>query len=134
LLEDGTFDTHLVDLRAEHLLRRDALDTALGRHIHADLLQWHAPDGGLYFWCRLGGRLQAAAVAARALDASVAFAPGHIFYADHAGDRELRLCFSSVSPARADLVAERLARSIDVVRRDNTGPTPMRLIQGRTTS
>ena len=80
LLEDATFDEHLVQLRAEHRRRRDALASALQRHGAASLLRWTMPEGGLYFWCKLGGRLQTAHVLARALAESVSFVHGEAFF------------------------------------------------------
>ena len=80
------------------------------------------PDGGLYFWCRLGGRLQASDVLARALDESVSFVRGETFYVDHAGERELRLCFTTVSPARADEAGRRLSRALAAARREAAPP------------
>ncbi len=122
-LDDGTFDEHLRRLRSEHRRRRDAVAAALRRHRADTLLQWASPEGGLYFWCRLRPRVSAASVLKRALADSVAFVHGQPFYVDHAGDKELRLCFSSIPPARADDVARALVRSISAVRRE-TSPAP----------
>jgi 2-aminoadipate transaminase len=121
-IEDGTLDRHLVQVRAEHRRRRDALASALQRHGVDGQMRWTTPDGGLYFWCRLGGRLQTSHVLARSLAESVAFAPGAAFYVDHAGERELRLCYSSVPVPRADEVARRLAKAINVARRETSPP------------
>jgi DNA-binding transcriptional MocR family regulator len=125
LIDDGTFDEHLLELRAEHRRRRDALASALQRHGAASLLRWTVPDGGLYFWCRLGGRLQTSHVLARALAESVSFVHGEAFYVDHAGDRELRLCFSSIPPARADEVGRRLGRVLAGARRETAPPSQL---------
>lgn len=125
LLEDATFDEHLVQLRAEHRRRRDALASALQRHGAASLLRWTMPEGGLYFWCKLGGRLQTAHVLARALAESVSFVHGEAFYVDHAGDRELRLCFSTVPPPRADEVGRRLSRALAAARRETAPPSQL---------
>jgi DNA-binding transcriptional MocR family regulator len=122
LLEDGTFDQHLAQLRIEHRRRRDGLASALQRHGAAGLLRWKMPDGGLYFWCRLGGGLQAPDVLARARAESVSFVRGQTFYVDHAGERELRLCFTTVSPARADEAARRLGRALAAASRDAAPP------------
>jgi DNA-binding transcriptional MocR family regulator len=122
LVADGTFDQHLVELRTEHRRRRDAMMSALERHGANGLLQWAVPDGGLYLWCRLGGRLKASSVQSRALAESVAFVKGEAFYVDQAGERELRLCFSSVAPNRADDIAKRLMRAIAAAKRD-TAPS-----------
>ena len=128
LIEDGTFDAHLLQLREEHRRRRDGVAIALQRHASAGLLQWTLPDGGLYFWCRLPPRVNSATVLTRAIAESVTFVPGQAFYADHAGDRELRLCFSAVPVARADDMARRLARSITAVRRETSGPPSLMAI------
>ena len=125
LIEDATFDEHLVQLRAEHRRRRDALASALQRHGAASLLRWTMPEGGLYFWCKLGSRLQTAHVLARALAESVSFVHGEAFYVDHAGDRELRLCFSTVPPARADEVGRRLSRALTAARRETAPPSQL---------
>ena len=121
LIDDGTFDEHLAGLRIEHRRRRDALAAALERHGAAGLMQWKTPEGGLYLWCRLAPRINAATVLARAAAESFTFVHGQPFYVDNAGDRELRLCFSSMPAPRADELARRLMRAIGVVRRDTTG-------------
>jgi DNA-binding transcriptional MocR family regulator len=47
-----------------------------------------------------------------ALTNGVAFVPGHAFYADPAGESELRLCFSSVLPGSIDEAIRKLAVSL----------------------
>jgi DNA-binding transcriptional MocR family regulator len=112
MVADGTFDRHLTGLRTEHRRRRDAMLSALERHGAKGHLQWTVPDGGLYLWCRLGGRLRTSSVEAQALSDSLAFVRGEAFYVDQAGERELRLCFSSVPPPGSDDVAKRLVRAV----------------------
>ncbi len=125
MLADGTFDRHLADLRIEHRRRRDAVISALERHRAKGYLQWTVPDGGLYLWCRLGGRLRASIVEAQALSDSLAFVRGEAFYVDQAGERELRICFSSVPAARADDIAKRLMRAINTVKREMASSSPL---------
>jgi DNA-binding transcriptional MocR family regulator len=125
LIEGGTFDAHLTELRAEHRRRRDALAAALQRHGAANFLRWTNPDGGLYFWCRLTGRLQASQVLVRALTESISFVHGEAFYVDRAGERELRLCFSTVPVARADEVGRRLGRVLAAARRETAPPSQL---------
>lgn len=124
LIEEGTFDKHLIELRLEHRRRRDALAAALERHGAAGQLQWVRPEGGLYLWCRLPPRVNSATVMTRALADSVAIVHSQPFYADHAGDRELRLCFFGVPVNRADELARRLMRTITAARRDTSEPAP----------
>jgi DNA-binding transcriptional MocR family regulator len=118
MVTSGAFDRHLADLRKEHLRRRDAMLSALARHGANGVLQWTVPDGGLYLWCRLTGRVKASHVQAHALAQSMAFVKGDAFYGDQAGERELRICFTSVLPNRADDVVKRLLRAIAAARRD----------------
>ena len=58
----------------------------------------------------------AVALLDRALAAGVAFVAGPAFYADPAGDSELRLCFTSVLPSTIDESVKRLARCVGEVR------------------
>jgi DNA-binding transcriptional MocR family regulator len=58
----------------------------------------------------------------------VSVVSGQPFYADHAGDRELRLCFSSVPINRADDLARRLLRAIAAVRRESGSSPPLMAI------
>jgi 2-aminoadipate transaminase len=85
---------------------------SIERHVVPGLLRLSRPHGGLYLWCRLASKISARALLERALDAGVAFVPGHAFYPDPAGDSELRICFSSVLPDAIDQAASRLARSL----------------------
>jgi 2-aminoadipate transaminase len=125
MLADGTFDSHLVELRTEHRRRRDAMIGALERHGSAGKLQWAVPDGGLYLWCRLAGRQKASQVQAQALAESVAFVRGEHFYVDQAGERELRVCFSCVPTGKADDIARRLMRAVNATRREVQPSSPM---------
>jgi len=118
MIADGTFDRHLADLRTEHRRRRDAMLTAFERHGAEGKVQWTVPDGGLYLWCRLTGRVKTAQVVAHATAESIAFVRGEAFYVDQAGEREMRICFSSVTAGQADDVAKRIMRAVNAARRD----------------
>ena len=95
MLADGTFDRHLADLRIEHRRRRDAMfgprappgegPSAVDRSRRRPVLVVPARR-----------RLRASSVEAQALSDSLAFVRGEAFYVDQAGERELRICFSSV--------------------------------------
>ncbi len=125
MIADGTFDRHLAALRTEHRRRRDAVIGALERHGSNGKLQFAVPDGGLYLWCRLTGRTKTSQVHAHALAQSLAFVPGEAFYMDHGGDRELRVCYSTVVPAKADDVARRIMRAVNTARHDLAAPSQL---------
>jgi DNA-binding transcriptional MocR family regulator len=50
---------------------------------------------------------------------------GEAFYVDQAGERELRICFSSMTVARADEAAKRIMRAVNAARRDAASPQQM---------
>jgi GGDEF domain-containing protein len=51
--------------------------------------------------------------------------PGEAFYIDQAGDREFRVCYTSVAPSQADDVAKRIMRAIAAAKRDLAAPTQL---------
>jgi 2-aminoadipate transaminase len=112
LIREGSFDSHLKTLRAEHSRRCAQMLMALQRRVPAGALRFARPRGGLYLWCRLASGVSSRALLDRALAAGVAFIAGPAFYPDPAGESELRLCFSSVTPATIDDAVTRLAASL----------------------
>lgn len=109
LLRDGSFDTHLKTLRAEHARRCTQMLAAIQQHVPAGALRFARPQGGLYLWCRVARGINARALLQQALAQGVAFVPGDAFYPDPAGESELRLCFSSVLPSAIDEAVKKLA-------------------------
>ena len=120
LMEDGSFDRHLKSLRAEHARRAVRMVEAIRKHVAPGTLRIMRPTGGLYLWCRLAPGMDARAVQERALAEGVAFVAGSAFYPDPAGESDLRLCFSSVSPDAIDTALSRLAVALDACARDVT--------------
>jgi 2-aminoadipate transaminase len=112
LLREGSFDAHLKTLRAEHARRCTQMLTAIERHVPPGALRFARPHGGLYLWCRLTSGVSSRALLDRALAAGVAFIAGPAFYPDPAGESELRLCFSSVTPATIAGAVTRLAAGL----------------------
>ena len=82
------------------------------RHIAPGLLRFPRPQGGLYLWCRIPTGISSRALLDNAVAAGVAFVAGHAFYADPAGESELRICFSSVIPDAIDQAVIRLSRTL----------------------
>ena len=109
LMRKGAFDEHLVTIRTEHAKRCAQMIAAIQRYAPAGALRFARPAGGLYLWCRLAPGVSASALYDRALAAGVAFVQGSAFYADPAGDSELRLCFSGVLPSSIDESIRKLA-------------------------
>jgi 2-aminoadipate transaminase len=121
LVDDGTFDRHLGTLRAEHRRRRDAMAAALRQHVPAGALRFAVPDGGMYLWCQLAMHVTAAAVHEEALKDGVVVVTGAPFYVDQGGAHQLRVCYTSQTPARAEHAARVLARSVTAAARRPSG-------------
>jgi DNA-binding transcriptional MocR family regulator len=112
LLREGSFDTHLKTLRAEHATRCTRMLSAIQKHVPPGMLRFARPQGGLYLWCRVSRGINARALLQQSLSRGVAFVPGDAFYADPAGESELRLCFSSLVPAAAEDAVKKLAAAL----------------------
>lgn len=122
LLEGGVFDRHLQTLKAEHRRRRDAMVHAIRQHVPAGALRFSVPDGGMYLWCQLGMHVDAAAVRDHALAERVVLVTGEPFYVDQGGSRQLRVCYTSQPPSRAEHAAQTMARSLAAAGRRPAGP------------
>ena len=112
LIARGVFDRHVTTLRTEHRRRRDAMVHALRRHVPAASLRFHVPEGGMYLWCQLPAAVRARAVHEHAQRESVMIVTGEPFYVDQGGTDQLRICYTSEPPERADRAARTLARAI----------------------
>jgi DNA-binding transcriptional MocR family regulator len=112
LIARGVFDRHVATLKIEHRRRRDAMVQALRQHVPAASLRYEIPDGGMYLWCQLPAHIRASAVLDHARRESVMVVTGEPFYVDQGGAHQLRICYTSEPPARAEKAARTLARAI----------------------
>lgn len=101
-LEDPARPARLERLAQAYRGKRDAFDAALRRHL-GGLAEWDLPEGGLFFWVRLGAGLDPDVLLARAAPRKVLFTPGAHFLPDPAaGSPAIRLNFSNASAADAE--------------------------------
>jgi GntR family transcriptional regulator/MocR family aminotransferase len=114
--ERKLLDRHVARVAAEYARRRAVLLAALKRRMPDDV-RWTEPQGGFSLLLTLPDGLDAAALLPRAIERGVAFTPGTAFWVDGAGERTLRLSFSSVSCARIEDGVKRLAEVIRSARR-----------------
>jgi 2-aminoadipate transaminase len=100
----GAYDTHVAGLRLRYATQRDALVTALRRHLPS--ASFDVPEGGWFLWVHLPGSDNLAGPAAAH---GVGFLPGNTFFLDRAPDRPIRLSFSRYGPDDLAEAARRLS-------------------------
>ena len=121
LLENGTYDSHLMRLRDEHMERWNIMKSALEQHMPARSLAFSSPLGGLHSWCRLQNGVTSSQLCRLSLSNGVALLSGEVFYADSgAGRHEFRLCFTSVPPGKIKVGIKRLAEAVKAAESDST--------------
>jgi len=109
VVHDGFLERHVPTIRARYRAQRDAMATALRRHMPGGT-SWRAPHGGMFFWLRLPEGLDAMALLEPAVAAGVAFVPGAPFYAHAPDPRAMRLSFVTLSPAEIETGVAALGR------------------------
>jgi 2-aminoadipate transaminase len=81
--------------------RRDGFGEAMERHL-GGFAEWRVPPGGLFFWAKLIGEADPAALLERALPRGVLFTPGEHFLAADGPCAGMRLNFSHASEQDAE--------------------------------
>lgn len=122
-LASGAYDEHLSWSLPFYRERRDALMTALARHLpgeyHAD-----SPCGGHHVWVTLTRPVDERALYAEAVRQGVSFTPGAAVTTERQAQTRLRLSFSLVDPPELDEGVKRLARALrELRRRDRSAAT-----------
>jgi len=111
VLKDGFIDRHVPTIRALYKRQCQAMLAALSEHC-TGLLEWNAPDGGMFLWGRLPAGVDAVKLLPLAVEHNVAFVPGAAFYADHADARSIRLSFVTASEEQIRTGVAALAKAI----------------------
>ncbi|WP_411992032.1 PLP-dependent aminotransferase family protein [Agarivorans sp. DSG3-1] len=103
------FGLHLEQLKSHYCSRRDALVSALQKHL-SDYVDFAVPQGGMFVWCRLKQH-QAQHIAAAALKAKVAIVPGDEFWPARStvNDQAIRLNFTALDSKGLEQAVIRLA-------------------------
>ena len=110
-LSDNDLDAHIRRIRAAYGAQRDAMVKMLELHCPPEV-SWTRPEGGMFLWLTLPGRLDAMELFDRAIKERVAFVPGAPFYVDGGGSTTLRLNFSNSDLARIETGIIRLSKAI----------------------
>ncbi|MHB8873887.1 MAG: aminotransferase-like domain-containing protein [Myxococcaceae bacterium] len=106
LLETFDLDGHLDRLRGAYGARCQAMLAALEEHFPRGA-RWTHPEGGMFLWAELPGRVRGEDLLAAALKRQVAFVPGTSFFAGAPRSEFVRLNFSNRPP---EVIAEGIRR------------------------
>jgi DNA-binding transcriptional MocR family regulator len=111
-LAEAVYADRVAAAREHYRRRRDAMLTALARHMPKDVT-WTRPNGGLFVWVSLPQAIDGARLLDRAVsEASVAFVPGGAFFHDGRARNSMRLSYSLASEAQIEDGIARLSRLI----------------------
>ena len=97
LLENGTFEEHLENLRATHTVLQKTAVKALRENFQSDELEFSVPEGSLYIWCRWRRPIDIEAALLRAQETGAGVAPGRAFFAREPDENCFRICFTASS-------------------------------------
>ncbi|MBS1957476.1 MAG: PLP-dependent aminotransferase family protein [Cyanobacteria bacterium SZAS-4] len=139
-LEEGLYSKHLEHVRLCYRNRRDAMLTALSRHLSGRFseftdgdstkfgdrtrfdsdvksgdgtkLTWSNPDGGLFIWAKLPKGLSAREFLTFAEMQGVSFSPGDMFFLNGGHSEYFRLCFIQTEESIIEEGIQRLARAM----------------------
>ena len=111
VIRDGFLLEHVPTIRAKYKSQRDAMRTALEKHMPAGC-RWNVPVGGMFFWVELPEGVDALTLLPHAVENGMAFVPGSAFYADHPKPNTLRLSFVTVSEALIEQGVAALAKTL----------------------
>lgn len=116
-LANGRYATHVPRIRAAYGARCNALAEALARELPQDV-QFSKPQGGMFFWVRLAGEIDATQLLPYAIEHEVVYVPGSAFYGDAAkADRHaMRMSFATMNEEQIALGIKRLAQALQACR------------------
>ncbi|MBC7717590.1 MAG: PLP-dependent aminotransferase family protein [Pseudorhodobacter sp.] len=111
VIRNGFLRDHVPQIRALYKARRDAMQSALLRHMPPGC-HWQLPSGGMFFWIELPEGVDATALLPQAVALGMAYVPGFAFFATQPRLNTLRLSFVTVSQALIEQGVEMLARAL----------------------
>jgi len=117
-LASGLYERHLSVLRRRYAHKSNVMLVALRRRFPPSV-QWRVPEGGLYFWARLPGRVKSgpkSRLFRNALKNEVLYVPGELCYAADPTrpkpNNEMRLSFGAATEANIRTGIERLGKAL----------------------
>ena len=119
LIDSGNFDRHLVNLRQQHAVLRNAAVSSAQQLVDGGLITFSRPAGGLYLWCKVVGRIDFESFLEKAAEIGVSVAPGQAFFATVPHSSFFRICFTALPETQLRKGIERLRGALRNVRETN---------------
>lgn len=98
-LSSYDLDAHVKKLVAVYRERRDIMVEAMAEHFPKSVT-FTRPQGGLFTWAELPGKVNARKLFVKALEKKVAFVPGGAFYPNLGHENAMRLNYSNMPPEK----------------------------------
>ncbi len=115
-LKENDLPEHLEEVQGYYRENRNAMLAAMEDNFpESEALSWTEPNGGLFIWVTLPESIDSQDLFEKALEANVAFVPGHNFYVNDGGRNTMRLSYSLLTPER---ITEGMVRLGEVLERE----------------
>jgi 2-aminoadipate transaminase len=111
----GRMESHLASVRQTCRANKEAMRSALDRHLGGGEVRWTDPEGGFFLWATFPPIVDAAGLADVAITEGVAFVPGSAFSVSGRFASALRLSFASNSGERTEEGVRRLRCALERV-------------------
>lgn len=113
-LKENDLSEHLKELQGYYRENRNAMLEAMEDDFpDSENLSWTEPNGGLFIWVTLPESIDSQDLFEKALEANVAFVPGHNFYVNDGGRNTMRLSYSLLAPERIKEGIARLGKVLE---------------------
>jgi DNA-binding transcriptional MocR family regulator len=112
-LANGRYAEHVPRIRAAYGQRCDAMAESLARELDGRVT-FRKPEGGMFFWARLTGEVDATRLLPYAIEHEVVYVPGKAFYADpaQADLHAMRMSFATMNESQIAQGMQRLGRAL----------------------
>jgi 2-aminoadipate transaminase len=110
-LDGHDLDADVARITEAYRERRQAMVTALEAEL-PEGVRFTRPQGGLFLWVELPGRISARTLLQACLERDVAFVPGGAFFPNGGHENTLRLNYSNMPPERIREGVQRLAAAL----------------------
>ena len=100
-MSSGYIDTYINSMRKVYRKKRDAMLSALERHM-PESVTWTYPKGGFFVWLTLPKNVDAEDVFRKAVGRNVAFVTGDAFLPENSAKNHIRLAYSDLDPEKIE--------------------------------